>query len=254
MGEQLLSISGLKKNFGELEVLKHIDIEIEQGEVVCIIGPSGSGKSTLLRCINQLEKVSGGKIFYKNQEISGKKTDIRAVRKEIGMVFQRFNLFPMKTVLENVTCAQILVMKRKKEEAKQIAVSLLEKVGMEDKLDAYPAQLSGGQQQRAAIARALAMNPNILLFDEPTSALDPELVGDVLNVMRELADEGMTMVVVTHEMGFAREVADRVIFMDDGYVVEEGNPYQMFSDPQHPRTREFLGRILNNQSVTKLAI
>ena len=241
----LLSIKNLSKNFGDLEVLKDVNLDIEAGEVVVIIGPSGSGKSTLLRCINQLEVPSGGAIMYKDQDLLDKKTDIRKMREEIGMVFQRFNLFPLHTVLKNVTFAPMAIKKMKKPEATELAEELLRKVGLYEKKDVYPTTLSGGQQQRCAIARALAMNPEIMLFDEPTSALDPELVGDVLKVMTDLAKDGMTMIVVTHEMGFARDVADRVIFMDGGYVVEEGSPEKIFTAPENERTRSFLARVLN---------
>lgn len=234
----MIKISHLSKKFGNLEVLKDINLDIEEGEVVCIIGPSGSGKSTFLRCINQLESPSGGK------NLLDKKCDIRKFREEVGMVFQRFNLFPLKTVAENVMMAPVLTKHMNKEEAHEKALELLDKVGLKDKADVYPSTLSGGQQQRVAIARALAMEPKALLFDEPTSALDPELVGDVLDVMKSLAKEGMTMIVVTHEMGFARDVADRVIFMADGYVVEEGKPERIFTAPKERRTQTFLSRIL----------
>lgn len=234
----------MKKNFGELEVLRDVNVHIHPGEVVCVIGPSGSGKSTFLRCINQLETATSGEVLYHGENILDKKYDIRKFREEVGMVFQRFNLFPLKTVLENVMLAPVLTKHKSKEEAKRLAMELLEKVGLETKADAYPAMLSGGQQQRVAIARALAMQPQALLFDEPTSALDPELVGDVLNVMRDLAKEGMTMIVVTHEMGFAKEVADRVIFMADGYVVEEGKPSEVLENPKEERTKTFLSRFL----------
>ncbi len=240
----MLKIHHLSKRFDDLEVLKDINIEIKEGEVVCVIGPSGSGKSTFLRCINQLEIPNGGSVKYCGKKLTGKPEDVRRFREEVGMVFQKFNLFPLKTVLENVMLAPVLTGHMNKEEAKKLAYALLDKVGMKDKADAYPDTLSGGQQQRVAIARALAMKPKALLFDEPTSALDPELVGDVLEVMRSLAKEGMTMIVVTHEMGFAREVADRVIFMDDGYIVEEGKPEMIFKAPSKKRTRAFLSRIL----------
>lgn len=241
----LIKIEHLSKNFDDLEVLKDINMEVEEGEVICIIGPSGSGKSTLLRCINQLEIPTGGKIYYQDKDIrDSKQIALRDYREEVGMVFQRFNLFPMKSVLRNVSLAPILTQKSQKVEAEKSAMELLEKVGLGSKANAMPATLSGGQQQRVAIARALAMQPKALLFDEPTSALDPELVGDVLEVMRTLANEGMTMVVVTHEMEFAKEVADRVIFMADGYIVEEGAPQDIFTAPKHERTRSFLSRIL----------
>ncbi|MGN0326391.1 MAG: amino acid ABC transporter ATP-binding protein [Lachnospiraceae bacterium] len=240
----LLSIKNLSKNFGDLEVLKDVSMDVNTGEVVVIIGPSGSGKSTLLRCINQLEMPSGGSITYDGMELLDKDTDIRKVREEIGMVFQRFNLFPLHTVLKNVIFAPMSIKKKKKAEAIEQAEELLRKVGLYDKKDVYPITLSGGQQQRVAIARALAMEPKIMLFDEPTSALDPELVGDVLAVMTDLAKEGMTMIVVTHEMGFARDVADRVIFMDGGYIVEEGTPEKIFTAPENDRTKAFLARVL----------
>lgn len=234
----------MSKKFGELEVLKDINLEIEEGEVVCIIGPSGSGKSTFLRCINQLEEPSGGTVRYNGDNIVDRAYDIRKFREEVGMVFQRFNLFPLKTVLENVMMAPVLTKHLSKSKARKKAMELLKKVGLEEKAEAYPAMLSGGQQQRVAIARALAMEPKALLFDEPTSALDPELVGDVLEVMKALAKEGMTMIVVTHEMGFARDVADRVVFMADGFVVEEGKPEQIFTEPKEERTKTFLARVL----------
>lgn len=241
----LLETKGLQKKFGELSVLNDINISIEEGEVVVLIGPSGSGKSTFLRCLNLLETPSAGQITFDGEEILKHKFKVRNYRKKVGMCFQRFNLFPFMTVLDNVTYAPIHNLKLKKADAQNRAMKLLEKVGLSDKAKAYPETLSGGQQQRVAIARALAMEPAIMLFDEPTSALDPELVGDVLNVMRELAVEGMTMVVVTHEMAFAKDVADRVIFMDGGYVVEDSAPYQMFTNPQNDRTKAFLSRVLN---------
>ncbi|SEP20174.1 amino acid ABC transporter ATP-binding protein [Propionispora vibrioides] len=239
----MFNIINLGKKFGDLEVLKSISLFIKAGEVVCIIGPSGSGKSTFLRCLNLLEVPTSGKIYYGGTLIEAD-LDSKKLRKEVGMVFQKFNLFPMLTVLDNLTYAPIHVNKVKKAEAEEIAMELLRKVGLADKANQYPAKLSGGQQQRVAIARALAMKPKLLLFDEPTSALDPELVGDVLEVMKQLAAEGMTMVVVTHEMGFARDVADRVIFMDKGYIVEEGPPAKIFNRPEHQRTQEFLARVL----------
>lgn len=242
----LLEVKGLQKNFGDLKVLKDVNIKVEEGEVLVLIGPSGSGKSTLLRCLNLLETPTGGDIIFENKSILEKKFDVKKYRQKVGMCFQRFNLFPFMTVLDNVTFAPKLILKKDKEEAKKVALELLDKVGLKDKADVYPTALSGGQQQRVAIARALAMEPKMMLFDEPTSALDPELVGDVLNVMRDLAKEGMTMVVVTHEMGFARDVADRAIFMDGGYVVEENSPREMFSNPKHERTKAFLSRVLNN--------
>lgn len=241
----MIRVHHLSKKFGELEVLKDINLTVEEGEVVVVIGPSGSGKSTFLRCINQLEIPSGGSVRYNGAKITDKAYDIRKFREEVGMVFQRFNLFPLKTVLENVMMAPVLTKHRDKEHAKEKALELLRKVGLEDKADVYPNTLSGGQQQRVAIARALAMEPKALLFDEPTSALDPELVGDVLEVMKSLAKEGMTMIVVTHEMGFARDVADRVIFMADGYIVEEGRPGDIFTNPREERTRSFLPRVLS---------
>lgn len=240
----LIKVEKLSKNFGDLEVLKDINLEVAEGEVICIIGPSGSGKSTLLRCINQLEIQSGGNIYYEGKNICEKKNDLREYREEVGMVFQRFNLFPMKSVLKNIMLAPVLTKKKSKHESEEKAVELLEKVGLANKANVMPSTLSGGQQQRVAIARALAMEPRALLFDEPTSALDPELVGDVLAVMRELANDGMTMIVVTHEMEFAREVSDRVIFMADGYIVEEGKPEEIFTKPRHQRTKTFLARIL----------
>lgn len=242
----LIKLEHLSKRFGDLEVLKDINIDIKEGEVICVIGPSGSGKSTMLRCINQLETPTGGKIIYDNKNVTAGEIALRDMREEVGMVFQRFNLFPMKTVLENVMLAPVLTKKKDKHEAKRIGMELLDKVGLASKANVYPKTLSGGQQQRVAIARALAMQPRALLFDEPTSALDPELVGDVLEVMRDLAKNGMTMVVVTHEMGFARDVCDRVIFMADGYIVEEGDPKDVFTNPKEARTKVFLSRILNN--------
>ncbi len=246
MREALIEVKHLVKSFGDLEVLKDIDVTVHKGEVVCIIGPSGSGKSTFLRCVNQLETPTGGEIIYKGENLLDKKTDIRKFREEVGMVFQKFNLFPLKNVLGNVAMAPVLTGNKNKKEDELLALELLKKVGLESKAKAMPAMLSGGQQQRVAIARALAMQPEALLFDEPTSALDPELVGEVLNVMRELAKEGMTMVVVTHEMAFARDVADRVIFMADGYVVEEGTPEEVLGNPQQDRTKSFLDRFLNS--------
>ena len=244
---KLLEVNHLAKSFGDLEVLKDIHLKVDKGEVITIIGPSGSGKSTLLRCINQLETPTSGEIIYRNQNMLEKGADIRKFREEVGMVFQKFNLFPMKTVLENVALAPVLTKHKSKAEAKAYAMELLKKVGLESKADAKPAMLSGGQQQRVAIARALAMDPEVLLFDEPTSALDPELVGEVLNVMKDLAKEGMTMIVVTHEMAFARDVSDRVIFMADGYIVEEGSPDQIFGNPQEERTKAFLARFLGDE-------
>jgi len=239
-----LKVTNLKKSYGNLEVLKSIDLEVQEKEVVCLIGPSGSGKSTLLRCLNMLEEVTGGDVQIHNYHLTDKKTNINKVRENIGMVFQHFNLFPNLTVLENITLAPVELKKATKEQAKVKALELLERVGLKDKADVKPAKLSGGQKQRVAIARALAMNPDIMLFDEPTSALDPEMVGEVLSVIKQLAKEGMTMVIVTHEMGFAREVADRVIFMDKGYIVEEGTPQEIFGNPQNERTKDFLEKVL----------
>lgn len=240
----LLKVRHLSKAFGDLEVLKDINMEVHEGEVVCIIGPSGSGKSTFLRCINQLETPTSGEVFYREADLCDSKADIRKFREEVGMVFQRFNLFPLKTVLGNITMAPVLTKHKNKKEAAQLAMELLDKVGLRSKADVMPSTLSGGQQQRVAIARALAMEPTALLFDEPTSALDPELVGEVLTVMKELAAEGMTMIVVTHEMAFARDVADRVIFMADGYVVEEGPAKEVMENPKEERTKSFLARFL----------
>jgi polar amino acid transport system ATP-binding protein/glutamine transport system ATP-binding protein len=240
----MIHVENLNKKFGDLEVLKGINCHIHPQEVVCVIGPSGSGKSTFLRCLNMLETMTSGEIIIDGDHLSDPKTDINAVRTEVGMVFQQFNLFPHKSVVENVMLAPRLVRKLNKEEARKRALTLLEKVGISDKADSYPEQLSGGQQQRVAIARSLAMEPKMMLFDEPTSALDPELVGEVLEVMKQLAHEGMTMVVVTHEMGFAREVGDRVLFMDGGIIEEEGDPEQIFKNPQSERTKAFLNKIL----------
>lgn len=240
----LLEINNLQKSFGDLKVLKDINLSIEEGEVLVLIGPSGSGKSTLLRCLNLLETPSGGEIIYEGNNILQKKFNVRKYREKVGMCFQRFNLFPFMTVLGNVTYAPIHILKTPKDQAVKEAMRLLEKVGLSSKANAYPDMLSGGQQQRVAIARSLAMHPKMMLFDEPTSALDPELVGDVLNVMRDLAKEGMTMVVVTHEMGFAHDVANRVIFMDGGYVIEDSSPDEIFTHPKNERTKEFLSRVL----------
>ncbi|NUW45098.1 amino acid ABC transporter ATP-binding protein [Nonomuraea rhodomycinica] len=240
-----IEIRDLHKHFGKNEVLRGIDCTVETGQVVCVIGPSGSGKSTLLRCVNLLEEPTRGKVLVEGVEVTDPDVDIDAVRRRIGMVFQQFNLFPHMTALQNVMIAQQRVLKRGKKEAEKVARTNLERVGIGDKAGSYPAQLSGGQQQRVAIARALAMGPHLMLFDEPTSALDPELVGDVLAVMRKLAEEGMTMLVVTHEMGFAREVADRVLFMDGGVIVEDGSADQVIGDPQQERTRTFLKRVLH---------
>lgn len=239
-----IQVRELSKSYGHNEVLKHIDLDITEGEVVCIIGPSGSGKSTLLRCLNKLETINSGHILIDGVDLVAKDTNINKVREEIGMVFQHFNLFPHLTVKENITLAPVELGKLSKEEAEKTAMQLLDSVGLADKADMKPKGLSGGQKQRVAIARALAMNPDIMLFDEPTSALDPEMVGDVLAVMQQLAKDGMTMVVVTHEMGFAREVASRVIFMADGYIVEEGTPDEIFDHPQHERTKNFLNKVL----------
>ncbi len=242
----MIQMQNLHKYFGNLEVLKGIDLNIKQGEVVCIVGPSGSGKSTMLRCINKLEEVTSGKIVVDGFDLNDKSTDINKVRTEATMVFQQFNLFPHMTVLKNVTLGLIKVRGLSTGKAEERGRELLEKVGLAEKADAYPRQLSGGQQQRVAIARALALNPKVLLFDEPTSALDPELVGEVLEVMRKLAKEGMTMVVVTHEMGFAKEVADRCIFIDEGIIMEEAPPREFFEAPKHPRLRDFLGKVLEH--------
>lgn len=240
----MIKVENLTKSFGELEVLKGINQEIKDGEVVVVIGPSGSGKSTFLRCLNLLESPTSGKIFVDDEEITSKKIDINKVREEMGMVFQSFNLFNNLNILDNITLAPTLVKKMEKTKAEEKARELLARVGLPDKAEAFPKSLSGGQKQRIAIARALAMNPKVMLFDEPTSALDPEMVGEVLDIMKDLAREGMTMVVVTHEMGFAREVGDRIIFMDGGYVVEEGSPEEIFGNPQNDRTKDFLGKVL----------
>ncbi len=237
-------VKGLKKSFHTLNVINGIDITVKEGEVVCVIGPSGSGKSTFLRCLNRLEEPTAGTIVVDDFDITDKKTDINAVRRNIGMVFQSFNLFSHLTVKKNIMFAPTELKKLTKAEAEDRAMQLLERVGLADKANAYPHQLSGGQQQRVAIARALAMNPDIMLFDEPTSALDPEMVGEVLAVMKELAAEGMTMIVVTHEMGFAREVSDRVVFIDGGVILEQGTPEQIFERPQNPRTIDFLNKVL----------
>lgn len=239
-----VEIQNLHKYFGKNEVLKGIDLEVNEGEVVCVIGPSGSGKSTMLRCINLLEVPTNGKITVDGYEITSKKADLNKIRRNIGMVFQQFNLFPHLTVEQNITMAPIDAKIMTKSEAQKKAKELLDRVGLAEKINAYPQSLSGGQQQRVAIARALAMKPDIMLFDEPTSALDPEMVGEVLAVMKELAAEGMTMIVVTHEMGFAREVSDRVIFIDEGIIMEQGTPEEVFSNPQNPRTMDFLNKVL----------
>ena len=242
--EILIQVNNLKKSFGDNEVLKDINATIKKGEVVVIIGPSGSGKSTLLRCLNLLEIPTGGSVIFEGVDITDKNSDINIHRQKMGMVFQQFNLFPHLTVIENITLAPINVKGLSKEKAKKIAEKLLDKVGLLDRADSYPNQLSGGQKQRIAIVRALAMEPDVMLFDEPTSALDPEMVGDVLEVMKELAAEGMTMAVVTHEMGFAREVGHRVLFMEDGIIKEEGPPEQIFKNPHNQRTKEFLNKVL----------
>ena len=243
--ELLLSVHDLKKSFGEREILKGISFDVRRGDVVCIIGPSGSGKSTFLRTLNLLETITSGKVIVDGYELSDPNTDVDKVRENIGMVFQHFNLFPHMTVLENITFAPIELGKESKENAEKHAMELLAKVGLADKRDAKPDSLSGGQKQRVAIARSLAMNPDIMLFDEPTSALDPEMVGDVLGVMKDLAEQGMTMLIVTHEMGFARKVANRVIFTDGGQFIEDGTPEQIFDNPQHPRLKDFLNKVLN---------
>jgi len=248
-GEVLVQIQELHKSFGDNHVLRGIDFSVARGEVVCVIGPSGSGKSTLLRCINLLEVPEGGKVIVGGEEITDPDCDIDAARRHIGMVFQQFNLFPQQSALGNCTLAQETVLDLKPSQAEQIARDNLERVGLGDKIDEYPAKLSGGQQQRVAIARALSMEPELMLFDEPTSALDPELVGEVLTVMRKLAEDGMTMIVVTHEMAFAREVADRVVFMDGGVIVEEGPPSEVIVNPREDRTREFLHRVLDPTHV-----
>ena len=238
-----IHVSHLKKNFGSLEVLKDISTDIHEGEVVVIIGPSGSGKSTFLRCMNKLEEITAGEVIVDGHNLTDKHIDINKVRENVGMVFQHFNLFPHMNVTQNLMLAPVELKKATKDEARQRAIHMLEKVGMADKADTYPEQLSGGQKQRVAIARALCMTPDIMLFDEPTSALDPEMVGEVLQVMKQLAADGMTMVIVTHEMGFAREVADRVIFMDGGYIVEKGSPQEVLLNPQEARTIDFLNKV-----------
>ena len=242
--EILIKTENLQKSFGNLDVLTGIDMEIKKGEVVVVIGPSGSGKSTFLRCLNRLEEPTGGKILFENEDITAPKCNINIHRQKMGMVFQQFNLFPHLTVLRNLTIAPMKLLGLSKEDAEKKGMELLERVGLADKANAYPNQLSGGQKQRVAIVRALAMNPEVMLFDEPTSALDPEMVGEVLDVMKDLAKEGMTMVVVTHEMGFAREVADRVVFMADGVIAEEGTAEVIFENPQNPRTKQFLQCVL----------
>lgn len=239
-----IRVKGLKKNYGTQQVLKGIDLEVQEGEVVCLIGPSGSGKSTFLRCINRLEEITAGQVIVDDRDLNDPKTNINKARENIGMVFQHFNLFPHFNVLKNIMFAPMELGKMKEDEARSTALRLLDRVGLSDKAQAFPSQLSGGQKQRVAIARALAMNPDVMLFDEPTSALDPEMVGEVLGVMKDLARDGMTMVIVTHEMGFAREVADRVIFMDGGFIVEEGTPEEVFGNPKNERTINFLEKVL----------
>jgi polar amino acid transport system ATP-binding protein len=242
-GEVLLSVRNLQKSFGNLNVLRGVDLDIRQGQRICLIGPSGCGKTTLLRCLN-LEKPTAGQVFFQGEDITSSKVDLNKVRQQMGMVFQQFNLFPHLTILKNITLAPVKLGVMQKEAAEQRALELLDRVGLRDKALNYPRQLSGGQQQRIAIVRALAMNPKVMLFDEPTSALDPEMVGEVLDVMTQLAQEGMTMVVVTHEMGFARKVADHVVFMDGGYIVEQGRPEDVLDHPQQPRTQDFLRKVL----------
>ncbi|MBQ8304397.1 MAG: amino acid ABC transporter ATP-binding protein [Clostridia bacterium] len=242
--QTLIKVEGLKKSFGKIEVLKDINTEIKKGEVIVVIGPSGSGKSTFLRCLNRLEEPTDGSIYLEGIDITDKKVNINEHRQKMGMVFQQFNLFPHMTVLNNLTAAPMKLLKIEKETAEQTALDLLRRVGLEEKANAYPSQLSGGQKQRVAIVRALAMNPDVMLFDEPTSALDPEMVGEVLEVMKDLAKDGMTMVVVTHEMGFAREVADRVIFIDEGIILEEAPPAEFFSNPKCDRLKDFLAKVL----------
>ncbi len=243
-GEVIIDINDLSKAFGDLKVLTNISTQIRKGDVVCVIGPSGSGKSTFLRCMNLLETPTGGHIYFEGTDITDPKTNIDKLRQKMGMVFQQFNLFPHMTILDNMTLAPMKLLGRPKDEAETEALKLLERVGLKEKASAYPGQLSGGQKQRVAIVRALAMHPDVMLFDEPTSALDPEMVGEVLNVMRDLADQKMTMVVVTHEIGFAREVADRVIFMEGGYIVEQGTPEEVINNPKEPRTIDFLSKVL----------
>ena len=243
-GEGLIRVEGLQKNFNGVEVLKGVDLTVYKGDVICIIGPSGSGKSTFLRCLNMLEKPSGGKIYFEGADLMDKHTDLNLHRQKMGMVFQQFNLFPHMTILENLTCAPVMLKKVTREEAEAKALDLLGRVGLRDRADSYPNQLSGGQKQRVAIVRALCVEPDVMLFDEPTSALDPEMVGEVLDVMKELARAGMTMAVVTHEMGFAREVSNRVIFLDDGIIMEEGSPAEIFGAPKSERLQSFLNKVL----------
>ncbi|MGH2318948.1 amino acid ABC transporter ATP-binding protein [Planococcus sp. 4-30] len=240
----MIRVENLKKSFGDLEVIKDMSTVVEEKEVICVIGPSGSGKSTFLRCLNRLEEITGGHVYIEGVDITNPKIDINKIRQDVGMVFQQFNLFPHKSVLENVILAPMKVKKSDRKASEKKAYELLDKVGLREKAKAYPGELSGGQKQRVAIARALAMDPKIMLFDEPTSALDPEMVGDVLDVMKQLAREGMTMVVVTHEMGFAAEMGDRVLFIDGGYIVEENVPKELFGNPQHERTKAFLSKVL----------
>lgn len=240
----MIKVRDLHKSFGQLDVLKGIDYDIKEKEVICVIGPSGSGKSTFLRCINLLEEVTAGEVFIDGVKINDPKTDINDIRREVGMVFQQFNLFPHMRVIDNITISPMKIRKMSQQNAEELAMQLLEKVGLSDKANVYPEQLSGGQMQRVAIARALAMKPKVMLFDEPTSALDPEMVKEVLDVMKQLAVEGMTMVVVTHEMGFAKEMGDRVLFLDQGLLVEEGTPDEIFSNPKHERTKAFFSKIL----------
>ncbi|MBE6999524.1 MAG: amino acid ABC transporter ATP-binding protein [Clostridia bacterium] len=240
----MITVKNLSKQFGHLKVLNGINVEINKGDVVCVIGPSGSGKSTFLRCLNLLEKPTGGQIIFEGDDLTSKKVNLNLHRQKMGMVFQQFNLFPHMSVLDNLTCAPIMLKKVPKEQAETKAMELLERVGLADRANAYPKQLSGGQKQRVAIVRALCMEPDVMLFDEPTSALDPEMVGEVLDVMKQLAKEGMTMVVVTHEMGFAREVANRVLFLDEGVIMEEGSPEGIFSHPTSPRLQSFLSKVL----------
>ncbi len=240
----MISVKGLQKDFESIKVLRGIDVDINKGDVICVIGPSGSGKSTFLRCLNMLEKPTGGSIIFEGDDLTDKKTDLNAHRQKMGMVFQQFNLFPHMTVLQNLTCAPMMLKKTPKAEAEAKALELLERVGLADRAAAYPSQLSGGQKQRVAIVRALCMEPDVMLFDEPTSALDPEMVGEVLEVMKSLAAEGMTMVVVTHEMGFAREVSNRVLFLDEGIIMEEGTPEELFGNPKCERLQSFLAKVL----------